>query len=55
MAATKCACGRWTEALEALCLYCQTNSGWEHYYPLPVDVYIAKEMGWLDEDDPNVP
>lgn len=46
MAAGKCKCGRWAEGLS--CLYCQSDIGWEAVYPLPVDVYIAEELGWVE-------
>ena len=50
--ASKCkgGCGKWTDN-GPFCLYCDSDIGWEHTYPLPVDVYIAKELGYLEVEE----
>ena len=50
--ASKCrgGCGKWTDN-GPFCLFCDSDIGWESPYPLPVDVYIAKELGYLEAED----
>jgi hypothetical protein len=46
---SRCKCGRWCEG--RLCLFCESDVGWEVVYPLPVDVYIKQELGFDDIPD----
>lgn len=47
----RCKCGRRCEGLGG-CAWCQAEVGWEWPAPIPVDVYIEKELG---RGEPPIP